>query len=204
MRYNDSHTEKDAAVLLVDRLLAEQIGGEKPAIPASRAGRNLIGEPLSLDGLQWVNTQDGKALGLKGRVTLVRWWTDTCPHCEKSLPAIDRLRQEFAGRGLQTIAVYHSKPPRLVGQVDTLKAARASGYNGVVATDMLWRTPQRVYLRDHRDAATSVSFILDRSGVVRYVHPGPVFFPSEEPESASANLDFLAIRRIIGQILDES
>lgn len=204
VRYNDFHIKKDVAVLLVDRLLAEPTGGEKSAIPASRAGRNLIGKPLSLGGLQWINTPEGKAVELKGRVTLVHWWTDTGPHCGRSLPAIDRLRKQFASRGLQTIAVYHPEPLHDVSRVNILKAARESGYNGVVATDMQRRTLQRVYPKHNRDAPTDVSFILDRSGVVRYVDPGPVFFPSEEPDSASANRDFSTVERVIGQILDES
>jgi hypothetical protein len=39
--------------------------------------------------------------------------------------------------------------------------------------------------------------------VIRYVHPGPDFFPSTDPDSARQNADFRAIEQAIVALLAE-
>ncbi|MCH8244236.1 MAG: redoxin domain-containing protein, partial [Planctomycetes bacterium] len=100
----------------------------------SSQAADLLGRHLGLDELDWVNTPDNKPVKLGGKATLVRWWTDTCPSCAMSLPAIERLRKKFAKRGFQAFAVYHPKPPRDVAADDILRMAKAMEYTGWVAT----------------------------------------------------------------------
>ncbi len=169
----------------------------------SSEAADLLGTHLVLDELDWLNTPDNKPVKPAGKATLVRWWTDTCPSCAMSLPAIERLRKEFATRGLQTLAVYHPKPPRDVAANDVLQMAKAIGYTGWVATDLQWKTLQRVYLGTDERRSTSVCFLVDGKGVIRYVHPGPAFGPTDEPAKRRLNQDYLNITAAIEAVVSE-
>lgn len=135
--------------------------------------------------------------------TLVRWWTDGCPFCASSLPAIERLRTKYASRGFQTLGVYHPKPPRAVRDADVLRQAEALGYRGPVAIDPAWASLRRVWLDGGTRRATSVSILLDADGVVRWVSPGPELFPSTDPAHATADREYrdmeAAIERLLGR-----
>ena len=50
-----------------------------------------------------------------------------------------------------------------------------------VAIDDEWKTLRRWWLDAHPDSWTSVSFLIDRSGVVRFVHLGGAYAP-DSPE----------------------
>ena len=172
-------------------------------VPMSSEAADLLGKHLVLDELDWLNTPDNKPVKLVGKATLVRWWTDTCPSCAMSLPAIELLRKTFATRGLQTLAVYHPKPPRDVAAHDVLQMAKAIGYSGWVATDLQWETLQRVYLGTDERPSTSVCFLLDGKGVIRYVHPGPAFGPTDDPAKCQLNQDYLNITAAIEAMVSE-
>lgn len=136
------------------------------------------------------------------RATLVRFWTDTCPFCEASLPAVESLRREFGARGLATLGVYHPKPPRAVNDEHVLAAAQRLGYHGPLAVDEQWDALQELWLRYGGRRATSFSMLLDADGVVRFVHPGPEFHPSTDPDHAACDADYRALRAAILQQLD--
>jgi thiol-disulfide isomerase/thioredoxin len=42
---------------------------------------------------------------LKGKVVLIQLWATWCGYCRREQPIIDRLLQEFSGRGLTLLAV---------------------------------------------------------------------------------------------------
>ncbi len=173
------------------------------SVPMSSDAADLLGKHLVWGELDRLNTPDKKPVKLAGKVTLVRWWTDTCPSCAMSLPAIERHRKKFAARGLQTLAVYHPKPPREVAAHDVLQMAKSIGYTGWVATDLQWKTLQRVYPGVHERRSTSVCVLLDEKGVIRYVHPGPAFGPTDDPEKRQLNQDYLNITAAIEALVLE-
>ncbi|GJM23871.1 MAG: hypothetical protein DHS20C16_02860 [Phycisphaerae bacterium] len=172
-------------------------------VPMSSEAADLLGKHLVLDELDWLNTPGNKSVTMAGKVTLVRWWTDTCPSCAMSLPAIERLRNRFAARGLQTLAVYHPKPPRDVAANDVLQMAKAIGYTGWVASDLQWKALQRIYLDTADRHSTSVCFLLDGNGIIRYVHPGPAFGPTDDPEKRRLNQDYLNITAAIEALVSQ-
>ena len=143
--------------------------------------------PLHFD--RWLNTDGGKPLDTAGKVTLYRWWTDGCPHCEKTLPAVEALRRRYEDRGLRVVAVYHPKPVRAVNDDDVRAAAERMGYRGAVALDLDWSELKKFYLDGGDRPATSASFLVDTHGVIRLVHPGPRFYPSKVPGEAKENAD---------------
>src|SRR5688500_10942552 len=167
--------------------------GRVETLPASRGGQDVVGKPMPpLEFDRWPN-RDGANGGrdAAGQVTLYRWWTDGCPHCEKTLPAVETLRKRYGPRGLRVVAVYHPKPPRPVSDEHVLRAAEALGYHGAVALDADWSELKKFYLDTGRRAATSASFLVAPDGVIRFAHPGPRFHPSHDPAEATENRDYV-------------
>ncbi len=135
------------------------------------------------------------------RVTLYRWWTDGCPHCHASLPAIDALRQRYEHDGLRVVGVYHPKPPRAVDDAAIRAAAESHGYHGDIAVDEDWSILREAYLRWAEREATSISLLVDERGIIRFVHPGPDVFPSAEAENAVADGDFNLLEDAVRGVL---
>ena len=171
-------------------------------LPASRGGQDLIGTPMPAVRFdRWLNTAGDRPPVSSGAVTLYRWWTDTCPFCAKTLPAIEQLQKEFGPRGLKVVAVYHPKPPADVADAKVLAAARRIGWSGAIAIDPHWDAMGAVWLSTGERRATSVSFLVDSHGVIRFVHPGVQYFPSNDPEASQENADYLLLRRAIDTLL---
>ena len=144
-------------------------------LPTPRDGAEVLGrEVASLLPTEWVGTPVSFGMPEAPRATLVRFWTDTCQFCERSLPEIEALRERYRARGFETVGVYHPKPARDVDKDTVRTAAERLGYTGLLALDPHW-TSLRAIWPERSGNATSSSFLLDPSGVVRYVHPGPEF-----------------------------
>jgi thiol-disulfide isomerase/thioredoxin len=178
-------------------------------MPTPRGGADVVGRdiaalmPAAPD--MWVG---GKIVPLKGpdaaAVTLVRFWTEGCPYCEDSLPSLERLRGTWRDQGLETVAVFHPKPPVQIGRVEALEElAREMGYRGPVAADPYWASLKAIWLDGARREATSATFLVDRTGVVRWVHPGPEYFPAGRGDDPQANADYadleLAVRKLLAE-----
>lgn len=177
----------------------------RPAIQTlteSRAGQDLVGKPMpALRFDRWLNVEKHGAPDLRNSVVLYRWWTDTCPYCARTLPAIEKLRTTFGSEGLKVVAVYHPKPPRKVPDDAVLAAAKAVGYHGAIAIDADWAQLNRVWLSTGRREATSVSFLVDAQGVIRFVHPGVEYFPSDNPREKQQDEDFRLLENAIHALL---
>jgi thiol-disulfide isomerase/thioredoxin len=152
----------------------------------------------------WITPDKDNQPVAPGVVTLYRWWTNTCPYCEASLPAVEALRKDFGPRGLAVVAVYHPKPPRAVSDAAIGKSAAAIGYAGPIAVDLDWSVLKKFWLSTGRRQATSVTFLVDAKGVIRYIHPGPDFFPSGKPEDAQQNADYAGLREAVVKLLNEA
>ena len=77
--------------------------------------------------------------------------------------------------GVQTCALpilYHHKAPTPLDAGAVAKFAGGFGFKFPVAIDPEWRTLDAWWLKDHRRRWTSVTFVLDRKGVIRFIHPG--------------------------------
>lgn len=132
------------------------------------------------DGVRWA---DG-APELKGKVAVVRWWTSGCSLCERSAPALAKLSRKAA-----VVAIFHPKPPRDVEPAEAAKAAKAIGMPGTVGVDRDWKVLER-WTAGQTYAFTSLTFLLDRSGAVRYVHPGGTV-TAEDGEELGRRIDAL-------------
>jgi peroxiredoxin len=168
----------------------------------AREGDELVGHEAPAWGdLEWINTEPISIEDLRGKVVLIRFWTDTCPYCAASAPALNRLHEEFADRGLVVIGMYHPKPRRRsVTREEVEKAADRLGFEFPVALDLDWRALYAYWLSTGRRSATSSSFVIDRDGIIRHVHPGPEFHDGDDP---APRRDYLQIREAITRLLDE-
>jgi thiol-disulfide isomerase/thioredoxin len=132
-------------------------------------------------------------------VTLYRWWTNECPFCKATLPGLEKFRQKYGEKGLKIVAVYHPKPPRQVQDSLILKAASNIGYHGAIAVDPNWSQLKKTYPGNR--GATSISVLVDKDGIIRFVHPGPDYFPSEEKENAQQDEDYRLMEKAIVELL---
>lgn len=169
---------------------------------AARPGAELVGTPArDFKNITWLDGRPRALADLRGSVVLVRFWTDTCPYCRNTAPALQQLHEELAARGLVVIGLHHPKPrgsARTPAEVEA--SARAWGMTFPIGLDGAWTTLDDWWLADRARAATSASFLIDRRGVVRLVHPGPEFTPHGDPQ---ARADFAEIHAAIAGLLAE-
>lgn len=158
-----------------DSLIAEDL--EFLSVMDRTAGDDRIGvdaPPFKFDG--WLNSEPLTLEDLKGQVVLVRWFTDTCPYCASSAPALRELYEEYTDKGLTIIGVYHPKAgrddPMDLQRVQSVVDARE--FKFPIGIDWDWRngTLKEWWLTGPKRPGTSVTFILDKSGVVQFIHPG--------------------------------
>jgi thiol-disulfide isomerase/thioredoxin len=111
---------------------------------------------------QLVNLGGGEIPALDGKVSLVDFWASWCAPCKASFPAMAKLYNEYSGRGLQVVAVSIDEKPG--------------------AAIAFWKkmSPPFVALHDHNQKLVEqvvvptmpTSYLLDRTGHVRFVHAG--------------------------------
>jgi hypothetical protein len=130
------------------------------------------GDAADFGGLTWVD----KAPELQGKVVLVRWWTNGCPLCSASAPALAEL-----GKKATVVSVYHPKPPRDVAGDDVRAFAKEIGMPGVLAIDRDWKVLDR-WMPPKKRSFTSLTFVLDKKGTIRRVHPGGTIEPKDADE----------------------
>ena len=159
--------------------------------------RDLVGvTPGAWTTEGWINGPPLALEDLRGRVVLVRWFmSNECPYCTATAPALNQLHADYASRGLVVVGLYHhhGDDAPAPGEVETY--VRRYGFRFPVATDVNWSTLERWWLRGHRRAFTSVSFLLDRQGRIRGVHPGGRYAPGD-PAYASMRA---AIERLLAE-----
>lgn len=126
----------------------------------------------------WVGSPPLSLESLRGKVVLVRWWTAPgCPFCAASAPALNELDRLYRDKGLVVIGFYHHKRPTPLDPEEVEKMAQEFGFRFPVAIDPEWRTLRRWWLDGSGQDWTSVSFLMDRQGIVRYIHPGGAYAP---------------------------
>ena len=125
--------------------------------PAAALGKAL---DLSAPDLQGREVDLGQE---RGKVTVVDFWATWCEPCRDALPALDALWHELAPRGLAVYGV--SFDEELVPIGPFLREVR-------VRFPILWdRGGERLAAR-FDIARLPTTLVVDRRGVIRYVHEG--------------------------------
>jgi len=111
----------------------------------------------ALDGRSTVDLSD-----LRGKVVLLDFWASWCPPCLTSLPKLEKLRTEISDGDFRVVAVNVDQEP---GNALRFLANNPIGYPS--ATDPEGLIPERFGLD-----TMPTSYLIDREGVIRYVHKG--------------------------------
>lgn len=170
------------------------------------SGAELIGRPApawSFD--RWIRTKPLALERLRGKVVLLRWWTEGCHFCESTLPVIDRVRRDPTHSDLVVIGVFHPKPPHPVADKHVVEIANRLGFGGPIAVDQEWTTLERYWLSGHPERNwTSVSFLIGKDGTIRWVHGGGEYHPSDDPRHARCDVEYRGLEKALAEALAES
>jgi peroxiredoxin len=125
---------------------------------------------------RWLNSPPLHVRELRGKVVLVRWWTAGCPYCSHTAPALRHFFDRYSSRGLAVVGIYHHKEEGPFNPKLYEETAQRYHFAFPLAFDPEWRT-FKSWMRDRHGKPvntgwTSVTFVLDKKGVVRHVHPG--------------------------------
>jgi peroxiredoxin len=160
-------------------------------------GNELLGKTAQpWEAAEWINSPPLALADLRGKVVLVRWFTSPdCPYCSATAPALNQLDADFRARGLVVVGMYHHKAK------SPLELKQVRGWVGdyrftfPVAVDRDWRTLHRWWLDGLPRDFTSVSFLIDKKGFIRRVHPGG--------SMALGTKDYSEMRAAIGRLVAE-
>ncbi len=150
-------------------------------------GAELLGtRPPEWSVESWLNSPPLTLEELAGKVVLVRWWTAPyCSFCRASAPALNDFQARYAERGLVVLGFYHHKSPDLLDPRAVARWAAELGFTFPVAIDRDWTTLRRWWLdRIPESDWTSVTFLLDREGIVRHIHPGGQYVAGDADHAA--------------------
>jgi thiol-disulfide isomerase/thioredoxin len=169
---------------------------------ADEDAKRLLGTaPPALPALRWL---DGKARTLRslaGQVVVIRNFTDGCPFCASSLPALEQIHRDLPEAVV--LGVYHPKPPRPVTNTEAERHAHALGATFPVAVDPDWALVKSWWLAPTGGGWTSVTWVLDRKGRLRYVHPGGEYHTGGGPDHAQCRADERELRATLARLLAE-
>jgi peroxiredoxin len=183
---------------------AEAVAAPRPAAgpPAAEALKAAERSAAALEGTtppewqpdRWLNSAPMRLADLRGKVVLVRWWTAGCPFCSASAPALRAFDREYGPKGLAVIGLYHHKGGDPFDPAVYQDTAKRYGFTFPLAVDPEWRT-LKSWLNGVDTGWTSVTFVLDKKGVVRHVHPGGQYV---EGDVAHAQLK-AAVERLMAE-----
>ena len=191
-----------AILLLLAPLLSAADGEDGESLWQPSEGAELIGRPApALSGLTWLNSEPLGPEDLRGRVVLIRFWLVGCPYCKNTAPALAELYEKYGEDGLVVIGIHHPKSERSKDDAFVLKAAKGLGFEFPVAQDRDWKVINSYWLGGARRSYTSSSILIDKKGIIRFVHDGGEFYRSED--NPDADLAYKAIDAKIRELLAE-
>ena len=142
----------------------------KTDVAAAEGNASLLGKKApDWRSPTWLDSPPRELADFKGKVVLIRWWTAPgCPYCGASAPALNEFFRTYRKQGLEVLGFYHHKTrgPLELGAVR--EHARHLGFEFPIAVDPEWRTLREWWLNSGDMPWTSVSFLLDRQGFVRF------------------------------------
>jgi peroxiredoxin len=149
---------------------ATEAGGGEPT-SAADASHPLIGNPAPGFQMEAANHKGKVSMaGLNGKVVIVDFWATWCEPCKKSFPKLQELYVKYKTSGLQ-----------IVGFSEDDEKSGISDFGSSYGADfpLLWDGDKAVAGKWNPGSMPS-TFIVDRKGVVRFIHRG--YHDGEEVE----------------------
>ena len=143
----------------IDLSLKSEAGAGGSTLGAGAELRRFSGKsdapPLRLTDLRGIEYDLAK---YRGQVVLVNFWATLCPPCVEEIPSLQRLTERLAGKAFRVLTVD-------VGE----DAATVRAFMDQFKVDFpVLMDPDGTAVRQWRVYAFPTSFVIDRSGVVRY------------------------------------
>jgi len=118
---------------------------------------------------------------MRGKVVFIDFWASWCPPCKQEFPELEKLTSQYRDSPFVTLAVSEDKVRSNVNRF-------TANYPEL--------PPNLIVLLDHRSKAIKkysvlampTSFIIDSSGVIRYIHYG---YRESDPEAWRREIDTL-------------
>jgi len=145
----------------------------------------------------WFNSSKLELDDLNTKVVLIRWWTAPgCPFCRNSAVALNEFYEHYHDQGLEIIGFYHHKSPKPIDKSEIKEYAENLGFKFPIAIDYEWKTLKQWWLNHQKKAWTSVTFLIDRKGMIRHIHPGGQYIKGDQ--------NYRVIREMIEMLLAEN
>ncbi|WP_342380040.1 TlpA family protein disulfide reductase [Myxococcus stipitatus] len=133
---------------------------DKPGGAEASAGR---AEPLSFQVKHYPGGEPYDLTSDRGSVVLLDVWATWCEPCRDALPFYENLGREYASRGLKVYALNVDEDPRAVAPF--LKEVK-------VSLPILLDQNAQVAERTLKVRGMPTMYLIDKRGVVRFVHEG--------------------------------
>jgi peroxiredoxin len=133
---------------------------------ASGAHGGLVGQAApDFSAAAVVNGKGKVALGdLRGKVVLVDFWGTFCEPCKKSFPKLQSLYGKYAASGLKIVGISEDEAE------DKAKIPDFASTYGAKFT-LAWDADKSI-AESYKPETMPSSFLIDKSGVVRFAHVG--------------------------------
>jgi cytochrome c biogenesis protein CcmG, thiol:disulfide interchange protein DsbE len=150
-------------------------GGGAEGSKGSESGGDsggLVGNPAPDFSVKAVNGGSGRISlkSLRGKVVLVDFWGTFCEPCKKSFPKLQNLDARYEANGLRIVGISEDEADdqdKIPGFAGSYGAKFALGWD-----------EDKAIARSYKPDTMPTTFVIDRMGVVRYVHVG--FHDGEE------------------------
>jgi cytochrome c biogenesis protein CcmG, thiol:disulfide interchange protein DsbE len=114
--------------------------------------------------LENINGKTESLANYQGQIVLVNNWATWCPPCKAEMPTLEAYYEGHANEGLVIIAVEAGEPKQVVSQF-----AEDYGLQFPV-----WLDPEGASTRAIGNGNLPNSFVIDRTGTVRYAWTGEI------------------------------
>lgn len=152
------------ALIIIPYILnAQEIGKEPPAF----SGKTANGEKVSLSDY-------------KGKVTIIDFWASWCKPCKEEFPFLVELYDNYSEKGLDLLGINLDEE---VANMNKFLKKLDKDIKFKIISD-----PDSKIGNLYNVEAIPSTFILDKKGVVRYMHLG---FSSEEKEKFKKEIESL-------------
>jgi len=134
----------------------------------SGGGGNQVGTPVPQLNVMGLGGKKIDVASYRGRVLLLDVWASWCGPCKQELPMLDAMARRLKGQGIDILAVSVDQER---GNVD--KFLKGHGHWALtIAHDPAGAIAERL-----QPDKMPTSYVIDRSGIVRYVNAG--FVPDD-------------------------
>jgi cytochrome c biogenesis protein CcmG/thiol:disulfide interchange protein DsbE len=169
MRY---HPKAPFTRLLPIAVLAASLGSQacggaaSPDAPSKTAAGEAhpllgaAGPDFSRKGV--TGSKDVSLHALRGKVAIVDFWATWCEPCKKSFPKLEELNSKYKANGLEIVGISEDDDP---GGIPTFAGALGARFS--IAWD-----ENKAIASKWRPKSMPTTFVVDRQGVVRFVHFG--------------------------------